>query len=387
MGASVTVVEEEEPFRVGISGSYGGLNLGDEAILESIVTQLRQAVPVEITVFSRNAEDTLRRHRVDRAVQVREFSRNEILPEIERLDLFILGGGGILFDSEAKIYLREVKMAQDKGVPVMVYSIGVGPLRDPANQEAVRECLTKVEVLTVREIGARKLLEEIGVHREIRVTADPALLLQPEPLPPEALAREGLDRGRHLIGMSVREPGGAAPDMDERLYHALLANAADFMVDRFDADVILVPMEPRALDIRHSHAVISQMLRARRATVLRGEYTAGQMLSLVSHFDFAVGMRLHFLIFAALQGVTFVALPYASKVAGFLAHLKLDMPPIHEVNAGRLIAHIDHSWDRRAALKAQVQSLLPELQQRARDTNALAVALLRESRAKRRAGA
>lgn len=47
---------------VGISGSYGGLNLGDEAILQVILANLRQSVLVEFTVFSRDAEDTLRRH-------------------------------------------------------------------------------------------------------------------------------------------------------------------------------------------------------------------------------------------------------------------------------------------------------------------------------------
>src|SRR3954471_12445855 len=52
----------KETYKVGITGSYGGLNLGDEAILQSIVTQLRRDLPVEITVFSRDAEDTKRRH-------------------------------------------------------------------------------------------------------------------------------------------------------------------------------------------------------------------------------------------------------------------------------------------------------------------------------------
>jgi polysaccharide pyruvyl transferase CsaB len=364
-------------FRVGISGSYGGLNLGDEAILEGIVKELRRALPVEITVFSRQPEDTLARHRVERAVPVRELSRDEVLPEIERLDLFILGGGGILFDGEAHLYLREVTLAQERQVPVMVYAVSAGPLRDPAAQKLTRTCLSRAAAVTVRERRALQVLEEIGVHREIEVTADPALLLEPEPLPPDALRRESLE-GRRLVGVSVREPGAAAPDLDVNHYHALLANAADYMVDRLDADLIFVPMERQALDIQHCHAVVAQMAHAQRATVLKGEYTAGQMLTIVGHFAFAVGMRLHFLIFAALQRVPFVALPYASKVTGFLDALEMPMPPLQQVNAGRLIAHIDRSWDLHADLQARIDRALPPLQERARETNKIAVRLLRE---------
>ena len=69
--------------------------------------------------------------------------------------------------------------------------------------------------------------------------------------------------------MSVREPGVAAPDLDEKVYHALLANAADFMVDRYDADIVFVPMERSVLDTQHSHAVIAKMLRAQRLSVLK----------------------------------------------------------------------------------------------------------------------
>lgn len=377
------MLQQTRTYRVGISGSYGGLNLGDEAILQGIVNQLRQALPVEITVFSRDAEDTRRRHpHVNRVVPVRNLARNEVASEVERLDMFILGGGGILFDAEAHIYLREVELAIERAIPVMVYAIGAGPLKTPQAQRLVRDVLSRVDVITVREAGARKLLEEVGVKREILVTGDPAFLLEPEPLPAGAFERERLDPGRRLIGMSVREPGTAAPDIDEQVYHALLANAADYMVERFDADVVLVPMEPKMLDVRHCHAVIAQMLRAQRATVLKGEYNSGQMLSIVGRFAFAVGMRLHFLIFAALQGVPFVALPYSSKVEGFLADMKVVMPPLHQVNAGRLLAHIDQYWDRRTQHARAVQKLLPAVQKRARQTNDIAVRLLTEGTGK-----
>ncbi len=365
-------------FRVGISGSYGGLNLGDEAILEVIMTELRRSLPVEITVFSRDPQDTLARHRVERAVPVRELSRNEILPEIECLDLLILGGGGILYDAEANLYLREVTLAQERKIPVLVYAVGAGPLREPAAQRLTRTCINRAAAVTVRERRARQVLEEIGVQREIEITADPALLLQAQPLPPDALMREGLDTQHRLVGVSVREPGAAAPDIDERHYHALLANASDYMVDRLDADLVFVPMERRVFDPQHCHAVVSQMAYARRATVLKGEYSPGQMLTLIGHFVFAVGMRLHFLMFAALQRVPFVALPYASKVTGFLDALEMPMPPLQRVNAGQLIAHIDRWWDMRSELQARIDRVLPSLQERASETTGIAVRLLLE---------
>ncbi len=369
----------DKKHKVGISGSFGGLNLGDEAILQSMVAQLRRSVAAEITAFSKDPDDTLRRHDVDRAIPVRKLSRDEVLTEIKQLDVFVLGGGGILFDGEVQQYLREVSLAHEEGVPVMTYAIGAGPLRDPNNQKLVRENLGKAAVVTVRERSAKKELEDAGLSRDIIITADPALLLEPEALPEDSITREGLEGKRSLIGISVREPGLAAPDINQDSYHALLANAADYLVDRYDAHAVFVPMERKVLDMQHSHAIISQMLRPQKATVLNGSYTPGQILSLMKHFMFAVGMRLHFLIFAALQNVPFVALPYASKVFGFLEDLKIDMPPLQLVNSGRLIAYIDRSWDSYRKLQMQIEEALPELRKRAAETNRLLVDLLNEN--------
>lgn len=363
-------------YRVGISGSYGGLNLGDEAILESIIAQLRQSLAVEITVFSRNAPDTLERHDVERVVPVRDLSREEARAEIQDLDAFVLGGGGILYDKEAKLYLREVMLAHEMNVPVMVYAISAGPLAQTSVRNAVRDALQSVAVLTVRDRRGAHLLEEVGVHRPIQVTADPAALVEPVPIAPDALALEGLDSNRRRVGFSVREPGPAAPDMDVDHYHQLLANAADFMVDRLEADVVFIPMERRRMDIQHSHAVVSKMQCADRATVLRGDYSPGEVLSLIGQLDFVIGMRLHFLLFAAIQGVPFVALPYSAKVIGLLQNLELEMPPLEDVNTGRLLAMIDRSWDLRRDIRAHILQRLPALQSRARESNRLLVEML-----------
>ena len=52
-------------------------------------------------------------------------------------------------------------------------------------------------------------------------------------------------------------------------------------------------------DIQHSHALVAHMHNADRSEVLRRGYFPQEILALMSHFEFAVGMRLHFLIFAA----------------------------------------------------------------------------------------
>ena len=366
----------EKTYKIGISGSYGGLNLGDEAILKCIIAQLRESLPVDITVFSRNAADTVKRHKGVRAVDVRKMAVKEIKPEIARLDLFILGGGGILYDADALLYLREATMAKEHNVPVMLYAIGVGPLKDASVRSMIKDVLNEVELITVREKDAQKVLEDIGVSNEIVVTADPALLLQPEPTPANVFRRQEMDNNHRLIGISVREPGVAAPDLDENIYHGLLADAADFMVDRLNGEVVFIPMERNEKDLQHSHAVVSRMLRPQRASILKGDYTSGQILNLMGELDFALGMRLHFLIFSALQEVPFVALPYASKIVGFLEELGIQTPPIDLVNAGRLIAHIDYYWDKQEELKSLIRTKLPALKERAMHTNKLLLNLL-----------
>jgi polysaccharide pyruvyl transferase WcaK-like protein len=115
---------------------------------------------------------------------------------------------------------------------------------------------------------------------------------------------------------------------------------------------------------------------AERAELLRRRYPPRQLLDLMGRLEFAVGMRLHFLIFAALQGTPFAALPYASKVSGLLEDLGMDTPPLGSIGIGELIARIDRSWDTRADIRRKIRERVPTLRARARETNALLLQLL-----------
>lgn len=361
---------------IGLVGSYGGLNAGDEAILTVAVNQLRQAVGgAEIVVFSRDCEHTRSHHDVERVLPARDMGRDELSEEVRRLDLMLLGGGGILYDREAESYLRLVRVAQQAGVATATYAIGAGPLERPSDREAVAEVLNRMELITVREAAAQRLLEESGVEREITVTADPALLLEPEPFTNEMLELEGLSSGQRLIGMSVREQGGAVSEIGAAEYHSLLAHAADFMVDRFEAEVVFVPLEGK--DIREAHRVIGRMALPERASVLKRDYGPRELRGLMEHLELAVGMRLHFLLFAVTAGVPVAALPYATKVVDFLKSLSVDSPdPERAGYAGALLSHIDRLWDERDEHIAISGEQLPALQQAARETAGLVADLL-----------
>ncbi|MGO9791059.1 MAG: polysaccharide pyruvyl transferase family protein [Solirubrobacteraceae bacterium] len=199
---------------VGIAGSYGGLNVGDEAILTVAISALRTALPgVEVVAFSRNVAHTREHHDVDRVVPAREAMRAQVKSEVQRLDLLLLGGGGILYDREAESYLQLARVAQQMGVPTATYAIGAGPLERNSERQAVVEVLNRMRFVTVRDLDAKLLLERIGVERPIAVTADPALLLQALPFPGRWLEREGIGNKTSCVNPQAEMlfPGALAP--------------------------------------------------------------------------------------------------------------------------------------------------------------------------------
>ncbi|SCE88031.1 polysaccharide pyruvyl transferase CsaB [Micromonospora viridifaciens] len=367
---------------IGVLGSYGGRNLGDEAILTGLLSDLREIEPnARIIVFSRNPAHTALAHPDVEAVPWEGVSRADSSLLLADLDVLILGGGGILYNREARRYLRVVRVAQERGLPLLTYAVGVGPLSDTVDTGMVRETLAGATEVTVRDQESRMVLEEAGLLNPITVTADPAFLLEPDDFPESWLRDEGVPAGKRLVGLSVREPGRAAERLDVDGYHRLLAQIGDFLVHRIDAYVLFVPMERD--DIRHSHGVMSHMTTAERGRVLHGDYSPRQVLGLMRHFDLAVGMRLHFLIFAAMVGTPFLPLPYAGKV--FDLAQRLGVPALRGVEReveGPLLAEVDRLWDEREARAEQTAQLVAEVCDQARATSQVTRGVLESIRSR-----
>lgn len=363
--------------RIGLLGSYGGCNIGDEAILMCVLSCLRAHRPhARLVVFSRHAEHT-RSHQpeADEVVDWEGVPQKPVLDALGELDLLVLGGGGILYDGEARRYLRLVKAAHERGVPTFAYAVGAGPLREADDREAVRTVLPQMTEVVVRDEESRLVLEEVGVEGDITVTADPALLLAPEPFTEQMMRHEGLPLGTRLVGMSVREPGRAAEKLDEDGYHALLADVADFLARRLDAHVVFVPMERQ--DVRHAHGVLSRMSAPDLGRILHNSYGPGEVLGFMSHLDMVVGMRLHVVIFAALSGLPVLPLPYSGKVFDFARRTGAPaLVGVAREQAGLLLAEVDRLWDEFPHRQADLNTRMEGLRTLARETCVRCGALL-----------
>jgi polysaccharide pyruvyl transferase WcaK-like protein len=90
------MIRDDGPM-LGVLGSYGGSNLGDEAILTSLLADLRARRPdARVVVFSRCPDHTRRVHRDVEVVRWQGVTRDHTAEVLDRLDLLVLGGGGIL---------------------------------------------------------------------------------------------------------------------------------------------------------------------------------------------------------------------------------------------------------------------------------------------------
>ncbi len=298
----------------------------------------------------------------------RASARNHVLDVLPGLDLLVLGGGGILYDGGGTPLSAGWCAPPRPGTcRPSRDAVGAGRLTDTEDRDAVRRVLADMDDVVVRDEESRLVLEEVGLEREVAVTADPALLLAPGPFTEAMMRDEGIPAGARLVGMSVREPGRAARSSTRATTTRCSPTSRTSSLRRLDAHVVFLPMERH--DVRHAHAVLSHMTAPDKGRILHGDYSPGRVLGFMRHLDVAVGMRLHFVIFAALTGVPVLPLPYSGKVFDFARRLGAPaLVGVAREQAGLLLAEVDRLWDEYPQRREDFRSRIRELSAAARET-------------------
>ncbi len=149
--------------KIVISGYYGFDNIGDEAVLYTIISTLKSEIPdVSITVLSNNPEKTAELYEVK---SINRWDIKSIARVIKNSDMLISGGGSLLQDITSSktipYYLAIVKIAQLYRKKVVFYSQGIGPVDKKLGRSLIKRVANKVDAIFVRDIASKDLLQEI----------------------------------------------------------------------------------------------------------------------------------------------------------------------------------------------------------------------------------
>ncbi|HAS73652.1 MAG TPA: polysaccharide pyruvyl transferase CsaB [Clostridiales bacterium UBA8960] len=308
--------------RVVISGFYGFNNIGDEAILETLISKLRSLDSnVFITVLSNNPEETRVKYGVD---AVKRHDVFKVMGAIRKTDLLLSGGGSLLQDDTSArsihYYLAIIKMGLMMRKKVFLISNGIGPLNREHNKKQVAKVLNKVKFTTVRDFNSKKLLEEIGVDvSKIAVSADLVIDMEMQPLDSGSriLTKLGIDRTkRKCIGIAIRQKDFRNQNNRDALVRFVNHLSKDYTVlfipFYFDDDAKI------EMDIRHNVDGNVHFISER--------YDADEVMSVIQHLDILIGSRLHSLIFSLVAEVPFIGISYDPKIENFME--MIDMYPV-----------------------------------------------------------
>ena len=326
-----------------ISGYYGFSNAGDEAMLTAIVTSLKQQDPqVELTVISGHPEVTARLHPVK---AVHRFDLPGIVRALWHADLLLSGGGSLLQNVTSRLslyyYLSIIGLAGLMGKKIMLFAQGIGPIRGAFSRFLTRLVCKRADLITVRDDGSLEDLSSMGFDpAAILVTSD-AVFSLPEGRKEAGaalLAKLGLDLSRPIVGLALRHWKG------EQRFTAEFAKAADTLAREFGAQILFVPLQFPA-DAELSARVRDQMEERSQVFILDQKCSTQEYQDLISNLHLLIGMRLHALVFAALNDVPFMAVSYDPKVDRFVAGMKGDVvDTIGQVTADELVAKARQLW-------------------------------------------
>ena len=308
-------------YNILISGYYGFDNIGDESILRTLITSLREKIPdCSLTVLSHNPASTREKYGVE---AVERMSPGAILRAVRQCDMLISGGGSLLQDVTSSksihYYLFIIRLAKLLRKKVFIYSQGIGPIDHAFNRRATARALKKADGIVVRDERSAKLLEQIGLPQErIVITADPVIRMKrpDRTVGREILARAGIKKdGRLTVGWAIREKNRDSTFVRE------ITECIRWLRENYDAESVLIPFHYE--EDREVCSVIAERTNG-AAKCLSEKYLSEDMLSIIGNMDVLVGVRLHSMIYAAIMGVPIIGVSYDPKCTAFLNSVGLD---------------------------------------------------------------
>jgi polysaccharide pyruvyl transferase CsaB len=305
-----------------ICGAYGRGNVGDDAILEAILQEMRTIDPdMPVTVLSKDPNRTRLAYRVQAVNRTSFFTWWKAM---RRAKLYINGGGSLIQDVTSRrslwFYLHNIHAAKKAGCNVQMYGCGIGPVTRGAHRSLAAKVLNQsVDVITLREPDSLEELKSMGVTKpEILLTADPALTLSraEDDKTDSVMLRADIPSHGKYICFALRQWKG----FEEKA--PLFGMAAKYAYETYGLTPVFVSVD-RQLDPQAGRMAAANLDIPHY--FLDDAGSAGTIIGALSRMEVIISMRLHALIFAAGQGIPLAGVVYDPKVSAFLRYIGQDL--------------------------------------------------------------
>lgn len=300
-----------------ITGYYGFDNLGDEAILEELISELRAHLQLDqIVVLSNNPEKTIRLYNTR---SVNRWRLDQFMSIMKTTRVLISGGGGLFQDTNGIrsviFYGAQLVLAHLCGVKVLIYAQGLGPLNRYMSELLTKQTWKLADLVSVRDEQSKQIAAAWEVTADL--TADPVWLLQKTTLAQENASLKLIQsvKGLHpIIGISLRPSKNFGEDHLKLLPKVLAQSLPP------DAFFLMLPLQhdsdyPLLLSLSEQLAKLG-----RQCAIFEGEgdILPSQWLGLIENLDVLIGMRFHALLMALKSGKPTVGLAYDPKVTSLI---------------------------------------------------------------------
>jgi polysaccharide pyruvyl transferase WcaK-like protein len=170
-----------------------------------------------------------------RLMRTDDKSLRAFIAALDEVDLYVVSGAATMNDkakTHARVVLATIEIAVNHGVPVAMFSQGFGPMNDPELFAEARRLLSRVTLIAVREnLFGPALLKLLGVSpQRVFVTGDDAI---------EMAYQERASANGKGIGVNIRVARSA--DIDPSLVE-VLRRVLHKAANKYEASLIALPI-------------------------------------------------------------------------------------------------------------------------------------------------
>lgn len=332
--------KRKKRYDVVLSGYYGYDNFGDEMILDTIISSLRDKRPeLEIAVLSHKPQKTMQSFDVDAYNRYSPLGSSKVF---RSCNTFVNGGGTLFTDitsTRSLLYYSYInRKARRFGLKTMVLANGIGPFRKKGNMKRAIKVFEKTDVITVRDRSAYNFIRKYIPGKAVTHTADVTFvnrMTKDGPTDDSIVRKMGIPAGRDYFIVSLRNWRRGGEEFEK-----MIAASCDVICKKHNITAVFLPMQyERDIDTIVS---VAMKMRCRSIVISNEEKSLSNITDLISHSRFVFAMRLHALIFAAACNRPALGIAYDVKVSNFVKENNTGsylMPD--DLSQERIIAELD----------------------------------------------